>query len=196
MKPNYYSSIVNKKIYECIYPIAATTCLHPNTITCINIFLDIVCIASLYFYNTGKLPKHIFIPLFLLFICIHTFLDFLDGAVARVQKKTSKIGATLDNIADALFYIPYFFYMLYVALYLRKGVVIFVFGVVTLLYTIGMLSARFKSMSAAIEYIGLYFEIDQHKIPLEYHDKDAPITDYFLLFMLMYVFPMLIISQR
>ena len=156
MKPHYYSSIVNKKIYEAIRPLAATTPLHPNVITSINIALDFVCIASLYFYNIGKFPRHIFIPVFILLIFTHTFLDFLDGAVARIQHKTSKIGATLDNIADGLFYIPYAFYMLYVALCLRKGLTLFVFGIIVLIGTIIMLAIRFKNLSNAIEYNIIY----------------------------------------
>ncbi len=196
MKPNYYSCIINKQIYSSLTPPAKSTSLHPNVFTSINIFMDFVLLYMFYLYNNNSIPKTTFIPIFICVTIIHTFLDFFDGHVARTQGKTSKIGATLDHIADGLFYIPYVLYMLYVALWLGKGTVAFIIGIFVLIYTITMLTYRFNSCAAAIEYIGLYFEIDESKIPLQYQHTEAPITDFALLILLFYVFPIYIIASK
>ena len=196
MKPNYYSSIVNKQIYESLTPPAQKTSIHPNVLTGINIFVDFIFIASLYFYNNNSIPKVAYLPMLLCIIAIHTFLDFFDGHVARTQNKTSTLGARLDNIADGLFYIPYVLYMLYVAIYLKKATVLFIIGLIVLIATIAMLALRFNSLSVAIEYFGLYFEVHESKIPLQYQNTDAPITDFILLVFLLYVVPVSIIMSK
>jgi phosphatidylglycerophosphate synthase len=196
MKPNYYSCIINQRIYQSLTPHAKKTKLHPNTFTSINIFIDFLFLIALFLYNRGSLQKIVFIPLLCCIILTHTFLDFFDGHVARVQKKTSNLGATLDHISDAFFYIPYFLYMAYVALYLKKAVNALLLGLIVLVFTVCMLTVRFNNFSHAIEYIGLYFEINRQKIPEKYKDKDAPITDFILLVLLFYVFPIYIIASK
>jgi len=63
----------------------------PNQYTLNSIFFGIFCFVSLIFKN--------FI-LALIFFLISTFLDFVDGAVARYSNKVTKFGAYLDTISD------------------------------------------------------------------------------------------------
>ena len=65
--------------------------LSPNQYTFFSIFFAFFSFLSLLFQN--------FILAFLSFI-ICAFLDFVDGAVARYKKMTTKKGAFLDTIAD------------------------------------------------------------------------------------------------
>ena len=77
--------------------------IHPNIITFFGIFLNV-----LIYYS---LDLKLLLPLlFLLFLRYLT--DCLDGAVARMYKKVSKLGGYLDTISDhmLIFIVSFFFF--------------------------------------------------------------------------------------
>lgn len=77
--------------------------IHPNFITLSGL------LSSFYIYYLLNLKDlNIFVLIF--FIFFKWLTDILDGAVARKYNKTSKLGSTLDSIADSvvLFVIFYF----------------------------------------------------------------------------------------
>ena len=66
----------------------------PNVITTLRIIFSPI----LLFINPLT-------PLFLLIYIILGFSDVLDGYLARTSKVTSRLGATLDSFADAMFFV-------------------------------------------------------------------------------------------
>jgi len=65
--------------------------IHPNFFTIISLFFGFFCFLSLFKNN---------LILAILFFLFASFLDFIDGAVARVSRKVTKLGAYLDTICD------------------------------------------------------------------------------------------------
>jgi phosphatidylglycerophosphate synthase len=65
--------------------------LHPNFFTLISLLFGFLCFLSLVKNN---------LPLALVFFVLGALCDFIDGAVARVSLKVTKIGAYLDTICD------------------------------------------------------------------------------------------------
>jgi len=122
---------------------------------------------------------------------LHTFLDFFDGCVARMQQKTSSIGALLDNIADLGYYIPLYGFVLY-TIYTQHKCVFGLFGVSTLLGALYIFTCRFHSFTLAVDYISLMFEIDRDKIPHIKTDT-APFYDFFILLTIIYIIPIFIL---
>ena len=78
-------------IYKLLDPIVPFFCklnIHPNFVTFFSLALNLF-----VFKNNPSFLLGLFILL----------LDFLDGEVARQCKKTSKTGAVIDSINDAIF---------------------------------------------------------------------------------------------
>jgi phosphatidylglycerophosphate synthase len=71
--------------------------LEPNYVTIFNIFLTLV-ITYLYYKNTN-------IFILLLFVIFRTYLDILDGGLARKCNKYSDLGKQLDLFGDIFFYL-------------------------------------------------------------------------------------------
>ncbi len=185
MKPNMYSSKYNKWMYQWMGDVAQHVHIHPNVFTSMNICIDILLIGLIYYQKLS------YITLFIIMI-LHTLLDFFDGCLARVQKKTSKLGGILDNIADLGYYIPLYIYVFYL-IYKKKHYVLGGIGLGVLTLALILFTIRFKSFEDAIEYIGLMFEIDRDKIP--HIDTDtAPFYDFVILFIIIYLIPFLIIT--
>jgi len=65
--------------------------IHPNFFTLISLFFGFFCFLSLFKNN---------LILAILFFLFASFLDFIDGAVARALGKETKLGAYLDTICD------------------------------------------------------------------------------------------------
>jgi archaetidylinositol phosphate synthase len=65
--------------------------IHPNFFTLISLFFGFFCFLSLFKNN---------LILAILFFLFASFLDFIDGAVARASGKMTKLGAYLDTICD------------------------------------------------------------------------------------------------
>jgi phosphatidylglycerophosphate synthase len=65
--------------------------LHPNFFTIISLFFGFFCFLSLFKNN---------LILAILFFLFASFLDFIDGAVARASGKVTKLGAYLDTVCD------------------------------------------------------------------------------------------------
>lgn len=78
-------------IYKMLDPIVPFFCklnIHPNVVTLFALALNLF-----VFKNNPSILLALFILL----------LDFLDGEVARQCKKSSKTGAVIDSINDAIF---------------------------------------------------------------------------------------------
>lgn len=78
-------------IYKLLDPIVPFFCklnIHPNVVTLFALALNLF-----VFKNNPSILLALFILL----------LDFLDGEVARQCKKSSKTGAVIDSINDAIF---------------------------------------------------------------------------------------------
>jgi len=81
--------------------------LHPNFYSLISIFFGFFCFLSLFKNN---------LILAILFFLLASFLDFIDGAVARVSRKVTKLGAYLDTICDRYVEAMVFFGFLFLSL--------------------------------------------------------------------------------
>jgi len=80
-----------KKIEEKVGEIFSQFGLTPNQYTLLSLFFVTLCF---YFLKSQNLT------LALVFFIFATFLDFIDGAVARFKKVETKEGAYLDTICD------------------------------------------------------------------------------------------------
>lgn len=78
----------------------------PNQLTITRIVLAVL-LASLLFFGFNNKSLIIFV------FCIAILLDLLDGSVARCLKKETKIGASIDPLADRILIIPVAIYSLY-----------------------------------------------------------------------------------
>ncbi|HOA41762.1 MAG TPA: CDP-alcohol phosphatidyltransferase family protein [Halanaerobiales bacterium] len=78
-----------------LLPYVGKSFLTPNMITSINIINTVVVFLSMW---SGKYI------LAAILVQLYLFLDILDGNLARYQKKSTRIGAILDQISDRLFY--------------------------------------------------------------------------------------------
>jgi len=96
-----------KSISEKIGIFFAKLKLHPNFYTLISLFFGILCFLSL-------VRKNLFSAI--VFFLIATFLDFIDGSVARASQKVTKLGAYLDTICDRYVEMFLFFGFLFLAL--------------------------------------------------------------------------------
>ena len=76
--------------------------IHPNVITIVNFILGILLIYYLYI-TKFDIPIDDMIIVVILFI-LRAILDGLDGTVARMYNKTSKIGEKLDEWSDIIFF--------------------------------------------------------------------------------------------
>jgi phosphatidylglycerophosphate synthase len=88
----------DKYIYNFIKKLPDITCyLEPNYITVLNYFITFLIVYLIY-----KNQNMILITILVIF---RSFLDILDGAIARKCNKSSKLGAKLDIIGDILLFI-------------------------------------------------------------------------------------------
>jgi len=71
--------------------------LEPNYVTIFNICLTLL-FAYLYY-------KNINVIILLLFVIFRTYLDLLDGGLARKCNKYSELGKQLDLFGDIIFYL-------------------------------------------------------------------------------------------
>ena len=70
--------------------------IDPNEITIVNFILGII--IMIYLIETKEEKKVVIL------ITIRAFLDGLDGTVARMYNKTSKLGGILDEWSDIIFF--------------------------------------------------------------------------------------------
>ena len=86
---------IDKLVYNCLNKFSKDNCyLTPNHITIFNIFITFLILY--FFYNRGSMS------IILILIFIRCILDILDGCVARMCNKGSKLGHKLDTIGDIL----------------------------------------------------------------------------------------------
>ena len=81
----------------CIRPFAGTA-LHPNTVTGVSLTLGIA--SGLSFAAGGSGMQHIAALLFMLAV----FVDHMDGELARMTGKVSRVGYYLDYLVGSLNY--------------------------------------------------------------------------------------------
>lgn len=96
---------IDRPVYNVLNKIINNFCfLDPNYITFFNIFLSFQ-VVFMYLNNS----KYTWI-----FFFIRSFIDIIDGTLARKCNKCSYFGHVLDNIGDLLFYILMMLSMLYI----------------------------------------------------------------------------------
>ena len=95
-RPDKGVDIYLYKLIDHITPFCCKNNIHPNLITILNI------INSVFIYcNLQCISERRNIIIFQ--IILHLYLDSLDGEVARVCNKQSKLGGYLDTIGDLYF---------------------------------------------------------------------------------------------
>ncbi|MCD6522366.1 MAG: CDP-alcohol phosphatidyltransferase family protein [Candidatus Diapherotrites archaeon] len=82
---------LEKGIFNAIGEIIAKTGISPNTVTFLS--LPIAAIGAYFIYLHQ-------IPYALLFVALSVFVDNIDGAVARAQKRVTKWGSYFDAMCD------------------------------------------------------------------------------------------------
>ena len=126
---------------------------------------------------------------------LHLFLDMLDGCIARVHHKMSKLGALLDNISDISYYLIFWLYILYIGFYKKIGTNILLLIAIILIIAITDVSLRFKSFAKSIQYIfGDFFAINRLKIP-HIKNKIPPRRDTFYMLFICFILPIIILSK-
>ena len=111
------------------------TGITPNGFTLLTIFSAFV---TFYFIVTGNFLVAS------LFILITSFLDFVDGSVARFMKKSTKFGAYLDTIVDRYVEFIIIFSFIFIELpYLLLPSVVWIF-----LYLFGSLMTTYSKAAA------------------------------------------------
>ena len=86
--------------------------IHPNVATLLGFFCIPFILANIH--NNGTMVAGVGI------ILLKSFLDILDGKLARRCDKTSDIGHTLDHLSDLMFYQSIFIYLLYLSFIHRR----------------------------------------------------------------------------
>lgn len=101
---------IDKPVYAILNKIISNPSLHkifclidPNYVTFFNIFLSFQ-VVFMYLHNSNYT--------WLVFF-IRSFLDIVDGTLARKCNRCSRLGHVLDNLGDLLFYILMMLSMLY-----------------------------------------------------------------------------------
>ncbi len=127
-----------------LYPIAkklASIGLSPNVITVIGLLFSILYLASMY---VEKIELAVF------FILTSGVMDALDGAVAKVTGKTTKLGAfldsTIDRIEDSIFILGLSFLRF-------ESLLIYIFLALSLM--ISYMRAKGESLGLKLEGVGV-----------------------------------------
>ncbi|MGB4965864.1 MAG: CDP-alcohol phosphatidyltransferase family protein [Microgenomates group bacterium] len=81
-----YKPAIEKRVTQ----FAGNIPLSPNTVTLLGV---VPALLFVYFLNAGNYAAA-------LVVYLGSFLDFIDGAIARSQGKTSKFGGFLDSVVD------------------------------------------------------------------------------------------------
>ena len=100
-----YYSIDRVVLYPLCKYISKIFCknIHPNMITLANCILSAGIIYYLYYINHNNINitnnmKYLVVSL----VVLRTFLDALDGTVARMYNKQTKFGGIFDSVSDSL----------------------------------------------------------------------------------------------
>ena len=76
----------------------APKCITPDMLTVISFLLAIV--SAFFYYYSGKNFPFLFLLFALVFLMLSSFLDALDGALARVRRNSTLRGDFLDHVFD------------------------------------------------------------------------------------------------
>ncbi len=102
---NYIDRLFFRPIGFLIAKLLSKTCVTPNVITIISIFVG-VAVGPLFFFN------HIYFSIAgILCLIIANILDCVDGQLARLTGKKSKIGRILDGLAGDLWFASIYFFL-------------------------------------------------------------------------------------
>ncbi len=88
-------SKIKPKVEKAFYPLAKVigSYIHPNFITALGLLIAVMyLVAATLHPENGLLVLGLFV--------LSTIMDMVDGAVARVTGRTSKVGALLDSTSD------------------------------------------------------------------------------------------------
>ena len=102
---NYIDRLIFRPVGFLIAKRLSKTNITPNTITIISIFIG-VATGPLFYYNTLHLTL-----LGILCLFIANILDCVDGQLARLTGKKSKIGRILDGIAGNLWFASIYIFL-------------------------------------------------------------------------------------
>ena len=95
---NYIDRLIFRPVGFLIAKLLSKTSITPNTVTIISIFIG-VATGPLFYYNTLRLTL-----LGILCLFLANVLDCVDGQLARLTGKNSKIGRILDGIAGDIWF--------------------------------------------------------------------------------------------
>ena len=139
------SDKILRKLVKPLIPLKIT----PDTLTLISFLFAII--SATFFYYSGKNFSSFYIFLAALFLIISSFLDALDGPLAREMGKASKKGDfldhTLDRFADVLLILGIVF----------GGYVNLSWGIITItiILLISYLGVQAQALGIKREYRGL-----------------------------------------
>ena len=102
---NYLDKIFFRPVGFLIAKLLSKTCITPNTITIISIFIGAAA-GPLFYYK--KLQYTLF---GILCLIIANILDCVDGQLARLTGKNSKIGRILDGLAGDIWFIVIYIFL-------------------------------------------------------------------------------------
>ena len=157
---NKTSLSIDKYIYEYIKNLPEIICfLEPNYITIFNYIVTFL--VGYLIYNDKSLI------IIILLLVLRSILDILDGAVARKCDKTTKLGASLDVIGDALLG-----FLMVIIFYIKSTNKTKIFFI--LMFIFGL----FYSIELFINYNILY----KYKLFALAHDNSVIFVPLFILF--------------
>lgn len=160
--------VINKKsfsfdnfIYKYIKNLPNYICtLEPNYITIFNYFITFLIIYLIY--------KDQNIILIMIFLIFRSFLDILDGAIARKCDKSSKLGAKLDILGDCLLLI-----LLSIVFYIKSSNIF-----IKNLFFISILISFFISFNVLFNYKNVF----SNKYVIMFHDNTIIMVPLLVLF--------------
>ena len=148
-------------IYDFIKKTPNSFCyLEPNYITIFNYFITFLIIYLIY-----KNQNLILITTLLIF---RSFLDILDGAIARKCNKSSKLGAKLDVFGDCLLLI-----LLSIVFYIKSSNIY-----IKNLFLISILISFFITFNVLFNYKNIF----SHKFVVMFHDNTIIMVPLIVLF--------------
>ncbi len=116
--------------------------VRPNHITYLGLFISALVPISAYFLGSS--------PLVLLLIIISSFLDLLDGAIAKAANLRTTFGSFLDSVSDRF---SDAMYILTLSILGLNNVLVILFLVFSFL--ISYIRAKAESLGLKIEGVGL-----------------------------------------
>lgn len=130
-----------KKIIRPLVEKLALTGLEPNHVTILGLVVAFLTpLSVIYFGSLG----------YIVFVAISALLDALDGELARLKNRASRLGAFLDSFSDRVSDVLYIYSLIYLGL--SSDIVILL---IVLSILISYARARAEGLGISVEGVGL-----------------------------------------